>query len=345
MKARPGPVLLLLVPFLALGGVAQEPSAGKVPLRLNAPKDASFRYQFTLTMDTSMKLGEMDLGTRLESTHDMTVRVLEVNPDGSHLLGFQTGTVRGRMKMPVMGDVEFDSSRKDQEEGENPLAQLLTKALTRLSGRGYRIKASSAGEVLEVQGIEKLMDDSLGDLPGADMVKRMMGDQFSEEGIRHTAESFLSHLPKAPVAVGSSWTSREAMPLSGRALVTELTHTLAKADPKAAEIEFRGSPEVKPAPWKTRPAAKPKEGEEEGDAMATAVEKMDVKNGMMKGTLQVSRQDGLPLRETCEMAYDTIMPNPMGGAAMTAKNVVTMRIERLEGTPASKPAAPGGPGR
>jgi hypothetical protein len=354
MTARPSAALLVLVALVSQGPANAQDAAGeKVQLRVQLPKDAHLRFKQSMSMTQAMKMGEMDMDIKMDSSQEVRVKVLEVDPDGSFLLEVRTGTVKGKMESPMM-EFEFDSSKKDEEGENNPMSGMMSKAMTGLANRTFKVKLGADGEVREVQGAEDVVKSVFSeDVPGLGMMKRMMGEQFSVDGIRHQIQGYFLRLPKEPVGVGGAWPTRDEMSLSGQRMVTETNQKVTSVGPEQVEVSLTGKMELKqqPADAKKAPPTEPgKEGEEDEEAAAEAAmamfEKMKIADAVVKGDARISRKDGLPLSEKKTISYEMTMPSPMGGEdaeEMVLKTSLQFRVERLPDAPeesADKPSDP-----
>jgi len=352
MTARPFPSLLVLVALASHGPACGQEAAGEmVALRIQLAKDAQLRFKQTMSMTQAMKMGEMDMDIRMDSSHEIRVKALEVDPDGTVLLEFRTGVVKGKMESPMM-EFEFDSAKKAEETEDNPMSALMGKAMTGLANRTFKVRIGADGEVREVQGAEDVIKSVLSeDMPGLGVMKRMMGEQLSVDGIRHQVQNYFLRLPKDPIAVGATWPNREEMSFSGRRMVTETTQKLTEVGPDELQVSVAGRMELKQTSGEAKktPPATAKEDEEpdeEAEVAMSILEKMKITDGVVKGTARLSRRDGLPLSDVRTTTYEMTMPPPGGGEdaeEMVLKTTLQLKVERLpdvsEETP-EKPAEP-----
>ncbi|MCI0585903.1 MAG: DUF6263 family protein [Planctomycetes bacterium] len=312
----------LLLPLPAAPSAQAPGQAGggePVSLRLNVRKGERFAYRFTTDTDQSMKMGGRDMGSKVRVEKEFAYTVEEVAEDGSAWIEVKEGAIRGKMTMAMMGEIEFDSSKPEEDGGP------MTKPLTALAGKSYRMKVTANGRVAEVRGVDEAMkgvfDEEGG---GGGMVGKMMKDMYSDEGVRKACEGYFARVPEAPVAPGSAWDAEFEMPRSGPGLdvVFRGKSTLEKVDGTEASIATEGTLSTRESP----PPAK----EESADPMeaqaAAMMREMKIEKGTLRSAMRVSRKDGLPLGSTTESRMEMSMPNPMGGDGTRLRTITTTKL-------------------
>ncbi len=329
--------LLLPIPAAPAAQAPGQAGGGEpVSLRLNVRKGDRFAYRFTMDTDQSMKIGGNDMGSKVRVEKELGYTVEEVAGDGSVWIEVKVGAIRGKMIAPMMGEIEFDSTKPDEEGG--PMAAMTTKPLTALAGKSFRMKVSPNGRLVEVRGVAEAMkgvfDEEGG---GGGMLGKMMKDMYSDEGVKKASEGYFARVPEAPVAAGSAWDTEFDMPRSGPGLdvVFRGKSTLEKVDGTEASIATEGtlSTRESPAPAKA-------ESTDPMEAQAAAVMRdMKVEKGEFRSTMRVSRKDGLPLSSSTQSLVEMTMPNPMGGEGARLKTVTTTKLGMERTALPAEPAA------
>ncbi|HKB15661.1 MAG TPA: DUF6263 family protein, partial [Planctomycetota bacterium] len=325
-------------PFPQASG--QEAAGEKVSLRLNVRKGDRFAYRFTMDTDQSMKMGGADMGSKVQVEKALAYTVEEVAEDGSAWIEVKVGTIRGKMTMPMMGEMEFDTS-KPEEEDSGPMAAMTTKPLTAMAGKSFRMKLTASGRLVEVRGVAEAMKGAFGEGgEGGGMMGKVMKDMYTDEGVRKSSEGYFARVPEAPVAPGSAWDTEFDMPRSGPGLdvVFRGKSKLEKADGTEASIATEGTLSMRESP-----ASAKTEAEDPMEAQAAALMRdMKIEKGELRSAMRVSRKDGLPLGSTTESRIEMTMPNPMGGDGTRIRTVTTTKMAMERTALPAEPAA-GGP--
>jgi hypothetical protein len=146
------------------------------------------------------------------------------------------------VKASGIQEMEWDSE-KDKEAPENPQA----KMLSRMIGQAFQMKMAPSGKVLEVKGMEKLLETMLKDMgPEAQMAAMQLKQMFSDDAYKGMMQQMAPQLPETPVAKGDTWKSDFTLkiPMMG-GLKFAITSRLADFKGDEAHIEQDISMEMK----------------------------------------------------------------------------------------------------
>lgn len=304
--------LLAGLALLAVPAVAQD----KLALKCNAPvgTTAWFTSKSTTSQQVDMGVQQMEMGNAIEIV--LGTKVLAANEDGSLSVETTFAVVRGRMELPMMGEVAFDST--SEEEGDDPMG--IGNAMTALAGAKVTATVSAAGKITRLDGLDKVLADARKKAGGM-MGGQMLAGTLNEGMIQRQIQAVFGNLPKEPTAVGGTWEVDDFTAEQKDSPVTSKVQlTLAKVDADSAEITMAGTLEKKAI--------------KEGDAPPARggmpdMKDIKIKNGVLKGSETISRKDGMVLRCSHEMSMDLSMPNPMGGGGdMSIQQVNKMEVER-----------------
>ncbi len=170
-------------------------------------------------------------GNRVELTFEQ--RVVQVQDDGAAVLEI---TIKG---LKYVGEsvnrvvLDFDSVRP--EDAGNPLARLI--------GKGYQVKMSPKGQVVEIANAGPVRLAVQGNLPGNGVAQRLLAD----EEIRNRHEiAALSTLKDSSVRPGQTWSSIRVLSFDDLGAKTfERVYTLKDVGGAVHTISKEGSTQTK----------------------------------------------------------------------------------------------------
>ena len=180
---------------LALSGRLPAQDGDKVAVEWRFKKGDSFRYEFT--MKNEMDVGGMQIDQFI--LMGQLFEVTDATEDGKGTVKITYDRIKMKMEGgPMEGDYDSDTDKKP--EG------FLPTVFAGMKGKSISIQLGKKGDVLKVEGMAKMMDDIVKDLPEehqamAGMMKAQMTDDYSKTMFQNS----LGFLPKAPVAKGESW--------------------------------------------------------------------------------------------------------------------------------------------
>ena len=142
------------------------------------------------------------------------------------------------------GKISYDSSNPPQVI---PPAALGYSALL---GKGFSMKISSEGKVLEIEGLEEMYAAMLDALDIEDdetrtMMEEMLQQNFGEEALQNQANNCVIDFPEGTIQIGDSWTATAEISVMVSMLV-ESTYTLRALDGNMATIDVQST--IKPDP-------------------------------------------------------------------------------------------------
>jgi hypothetical protein len=179
----------------------------------DAPVD--LRWTFAPAQERRFRIHQVfDLGgVALEARDLVAVTVLEVDPEGTALL-------RGRYEAVALRSTgiqkyEYDSE-KSREPGEHPNARMIAVLL----GRTFEFRMSRAGEILEVRGFARILEDMVRAAGGAQeeaLAQQLFKQMFTDAIMKSRLQLMSTGLPAAPVRPGEDWENlmRLRLPIVG----------------------------------------------------------------------------------------------------------------------------------
>ena len=192
----------------------------KLDLSLKFKKGQKLEYTSTTDMSQTIT-GMADMKASVAQKQGLSQEVLEVDEKGVAKVRQKVTYVKVKQDMP-MGNQEFDSTKKEDMEKAKTDPNLKTYAA--LVNKPFTFKIDGKGNVLEVEGYDKIMEEAFKDDPMAEAIK----GNFSNEQAKKMLQMNYAAFPKEKVSKGESWTSKAEYPAgTGGTLKMELKYTLA----------------------------------------------------------------------------------------------------------------------
>ncbi|MDR2683919.1 MAG: DUF6263 family protein [Prevotellaceae bacterium] len=186
-----------LIVFMAIALVSN--AQNTVELRLNLPKGQTFKQNMDMKMNIKMEVHGIKIDTEVPFFTLISYRVTEVK-DQNFTLEASYDVIR--MKMNIIGqNLEFDSENPDKD---NPL-----NAFLGMIGKKFLMTLDKFGNVVKVEGLEKLFDEILNGKNFTEEQKNQMmlliADLFSEDKIKENFSLSTVVFPEEPVTEGFGW--------------------------------------------------------------------------------------------------------------------------------------------
>jgi hypothetical protein len=168
---------------------------------------------------------------------DMRYDVLKVDEAGNMTVKFTYTGATFLINGP-MGNIEYDSTLPN-DKVPDPV-----KGIASMIGQSLQLTMSPTGRVLDVQGVEAMMDkmSKAIDIPDANLreaIQSQMKAQFNAESIKKMTESSAAVYPGKPVAIGESWNRDAAVAgMGGPSMAMQSTYTLKERRDGIAFIEM-----------------------------------------------------------------------------------------------------------
>jgi len=203
--------LFVLAALAALPGIESCQSTSKSTtskvLKFNLQKGKGYDYAMQWDMNTKVKGQESTVA--IDALYSMNV-----TDDNGSVKSITTSYKRLHMNMKVMGmTIDIDSEKPFEGNGEsditnNPLG-LMNKMISGMVGKSFVVKVNESGEVLEVSGFNKIIDDMIDSMGMGDAVKAQamgsMKDQFNDESLKDQFAQIFTIFPNKEIKVGDTW--------------------------------------------------------------------------------------------------------------------------------------------
>jgi hypothetical protein len=222
---------ILLLPSLA---------QAQVTLQYRWKQGDTVTYKTTLQTATTIGgmagMGDVTLGQSM--TQRIKLLAAAVAPDGSVTLHETIEAVSVKVDNPT-GSVAYDSEDPKSTE-QNEAAASLGRMFSGIVGGTISVAMAPTGAIQRIDGVAKLLDKVMLDLPSDRAASQMMQglkSVMSDEAIRASLEQSFPRLPPHDVKPGDTWTGQVALgsPAIGKIAGTQ-TMTLKSVDGSDATI-------------------------------------------------------------------------------------------------------------
>lgn len=196
---------LLILTILTLSTAA---SAEQL-LRLNLEEDQRFYQRMTQQQQIEQQMMGQTMTFNQDSGFGWIIEVTEVDDDGAMWLETTYDWVM--IEMDGMGmSFSYDSAVDDEEEVSD-----MVKGFASMLGLTFKTKVNNRGEVLDIEGFEKMREKFAEQLAGGPMEEAMLEsmDQYLDEDmLRQYMGYSIAFYPEQAVSVGDSWRDSMVMP-------------------------------------------------------------------------------------------------------------------------------------
>lgn len=304
--------LVTLATLVAFGGsvLAQQ----KYTSAIKVKKGATLRFVETTETSTSMDMG----GTPMDATNvihqELTFVAESIAENGDVTFKVSIGRVHGRMESPMTGEIEFDSSKEEDDSGMGPMRG----PILAISGKSLTMLVGANGEIKKLEGKE--LEKALAGMGGG-----MMGGGMTLDAMKQRFDQMFPQLPEGGAALGQSWDYSETGRQFGVKTTIKGKRTLAEVTDDELVIKFDGKLDIDAA-----------NSDAGGNAeMQEALSSVDVSNGTLTATYRISRRDGIIRRAAVKRSVEMAMPMPAGGEGGTMDMTITSSstVERVDAFP------------
>lgn len=218
-----GVLLVLVVGAGLLVIVVARGRGGPVELLLRLKAGQSYAVQTDLEQELSQTGGPMgSVKMVMAIGSDWTWHVESVDEGGNATIKVTQDAARVSMSMPPEVDLSYDSASASEEPPSE------ARPFAALVGQSYTMKVSPQGRVLELTGVEEMLEEAVAGLGSqgvqAAMTAQLVRGLFGEEALKSGIEGTLGIYPPGPVRVGDSWQKDRSLsapvPLSITSLYT-----------------------------------------------------------------------------------------------------------------------------
>jgi hypothetical protein len=185
-------------------------SANDVDLKFNLKKGDVTKYRATIEQTTTQQMGGMDQTVNQNQIFEYTIDVKDVNASRNFVT--QITYTRVAINMAAGGmNIAFDSA---EEESAPANPQLMGFAA--LVGQSVNVTFSPKGEIVEVSGVEAMIESMISELAGDNeamkgQMKQSLSQSFNDEQMKQMFGGSFIKYPEKAIKVGTKWTENQAV--------------------------------------------------------------------------------------------------------------------------------------
>ncbi len=200
--------LLIAASFIQSCQSTKSSTASKM-MKFNFENGKGYDYDMRMEMNTA--IGPIGTKMGVNAYYSMTVT-------GDDSSGKSIAVVYDRIGMEMdflSKHIEFGSDAEDTDLGGlggekgAEVMQKMNKVFRAMKGKQFNLKVSPEGKILEVNGLEELMQMIVDSLSAGnekkDILKEAFSKQFNPDEIKEQFEQAFFFLPNKAVKVGDSW--------------------------------------------------------------------------------------------------------------------------------------------
>ncbi|MDX9972164.1 MAG: DUF6263 family protein [FCB group bacterium] len=224
--------IVLFTCLAALVAGAQE----TVPIQLQVKAGDVLPLRVVTNQEISQTVLGQQRRIKQEVEYRYAIAVDSIDADGAinATVTWEEAAIHRDMKGEVVGD-------EPMTPAVNADAAARARLLEALKGQRFRLRTTSAGEVLEVSGtgdavaqLTKVLEPSSEEERA--LTEQSVREQYGDQAMREIMQRVLAVYPPKPVAVGESWV-RTLTATKGFPFVIKSTYTLKEAAPDRVAIE------------------------------------------------------------------------------------------------------------
>jgi len=230
-----------LVVLTVLFVSAQAFSADKVVLR--HVYKAGEKYLAVISQDTDINQqppgGGNPVAIKQTMRMDMSMNVLSVADDGTADVKVTYDHVALKQDSPY-GKTDYDSADPGKKDANDPVLV----GFKALLGQSLTMTITRRGEVKKVQGINKIIDAVLEQVPAGEQreaARRQVGQMMNEEHFSEQMSGLGVTFPEEAIGVGDAWDREQKMDLGFVNLVVKTNYKIDRMVGDAVEMTVVGT--------------------------------------------------------------------------------------------------------
>ncbi len=297
-------------------------------VQLTAPTSGKVSFMQKGRQEQNIDAGGQQVEMVQELIQLFTIEALGADEAGKRSYKVTIDRVYGKLDIPMMGPIEFDSTKKDGAEDEEedddggfggmgmPSGPALSKGLREIAGQSFTAEVDADGTVLGTKGFEEVRKKAK---KAFGMGGQMMEGSVNDRALENLVRSAVGNLPKGEVAAGDSWETKQAAG-SSMPMEQSLKFEVKSATADAAQIAVSGQMSAK-------------EGEK------GPMGEMEIEGGKIEGEVQISRKDGFVARSKTTATMTIVVDNPMAGEMAIEMKLIN-EVMRADAAPKAEEKAP-----
>jgi hypothetical protein len=213
--------MILLLILVTIAGAGRILGENNLLLRMKLQKGQTYLLQSKNQTNISQTINGSEIRIAQNMTATMKCQILDVDSLSSATMKITYSSIKFQQDGST-GKIEYDSDRSapDSQPGTNVLAALV--------GAGFTIKVSPTGQILDIQGIDAMMEavlQKMGSGKDIETLKENLKKQYGDTAIKEMSQQFMLDFPREPIGLGEGWTAKTSIS-KGIYADLETTYTL-----------------------------------------------------------------------------------------------------------------------
>ncbi|MDP4087818.1 MAG: DUF6263 family protein [Bacillota bacterium] len=271
-----------------------------INLDLNIKNGDKYLFRAMIERNIILDIENREIQTREKSDTTFNLKVLNVDKDKSSTIEYEYNSIHIAIES---GEkiIEYDTKNSDKS---SPLL-VLYKSIV---GKGFTVKLDNKGQVIEIKGVDDMLNSVLEKFPGTEeekkSVMKSLSENFGEEAVKSMIIQSLGYFPQKEIKNNVNWETKYDMKM---ALPTTVINklTLIDSDNKGLKVDNAGTVNI--------------------DTKETPIDFMGVKanlnlTGEIKGTLSIDKLSGL-------LKDENVTQNLQGSIEVIAGGSITQSIK------------------
>jgi hypothetical protein len=177
----------------------------KVEMRFSPEVGEVYRIDMVMEQEITQMFEDEEMTTEQTLGFGFRMTATSEDEDGSVWIDAQYEWIMLQQTTPI-GIVEYDS--RNPSEDSYPLSQ----GLGYIIGKGFAMRVSPSGEILEVTGLDTLLSGLIENLDVEDETLRAQFEEqiqelYSEEALKEQVGNMIVDYPEGEVSIGDTWTA------------------------------------------------------------------------------------------------------------------------------------------
>jgi hypothetical protein len=214
-------IMILLMVAVSIAGSGRIFGQEKISLRMKLQKGQTYLLQSENKTNISQTINGSEIKISQNMNASMKCQILDVDSLSSATLKITYSRIKFQQDGSA-GKMEYDSDHpsKDLPPGASVLAALINT--------GFTMKVSSTGRILDIQGIDAMIEailQNMGSDNNIEALKANLKKQYGDTAIKEMSQQFMLDFPKDSIGIGEGWTAKTSI-TKGVSIDLETIYTL-----------------------------------------------------------------------------------------------------------------------
>lgn len=173
-------------------------------LGLKVQKGDKYNTHMVNNQETLANFNNQEIKTNQIMDMNLSLEVKDIDQDKNVTIYYKYDSMKISSESASQ-KIEYDS---EQDDENNPLSLVYGGII----GKGFTVKLDKKGQVLEIKGIDELLDSMVATIPGdseqKQAFKKSLAQTFGDDAIKAMLEQSMNYYPKQSVKTGDTWENK-----------------------------------------------------------------------------------------------------------------------------------------